>query len=316
MGLNPLAGRPIDRAEISIYLVNLLKLKYFFVKSMFESIRSGNLNRLLNIVEKNRTGLGKSLEKIASGRRLNRAGEDAASLSISTRLRSEIRALTQAVRNVENGTHFIRSAEGGLAAISDLVGRGRELALQAANGTRGSQERQTLQAEFSQIKSEIDRISRSAEFNGQKLLDGSLGAGSATQIDIQAGTGSGPENRINLNLIESTDAQSLGLAGTDISTADGALKTLDALDGAAETVTASRGNMGAAGNRLIVSANGLGTRIENLTQSESKLADTDLAKEISDLRSGLLSFQTSIKTLALDLRQNESATGRLLNFRI
>ena len=111
---------------------------------MFGPLNSSSTNQLLNIINKNKSGLGRSLEKIASGRRLNRAGEDPASNAIATKLRSDIRALTQATRNVDAGSNFIRSAEGGLNTISDLVARGRELSLQAANGTLGDTERQTL----------------------------------------------------------------------------------------------------------------------------------------------------------------------------
>jgi flagellin len=283
---------------------------------MIGPINSGSINSLLNTTEKNKSGLGRSLEKIASGRRLNRAGEDAAANAIATQLRSDIRALGQAVRNVDSGANFIRSAEGGLNTISELTARGRELALQAANGTLGDTERQTLNAEFSQIKSEIDRISGSSEFNGQKLLDGSLSAQSTTPIEIQAGTGSGPEDRISLNVVEATDTQSLGISNTDISTADGARQALGDLDQAAASVAASRGQVGAVANRLVTTTNGLGTEIENLTRSESALADTDLAQEISDLQRGISLFQTSIKTLATSLQQNEQATGRLLNFSV
>ncbi len=283
---------------------------------MFRPLNSSSTTQLLNIIEKNKSNLGRSLEKIASGRRLNRAGEDAASNAIATQLRSDIRALAQATRNVDAGSNFIRSTEGGLSSISDLVARGRELSLQAANGTLGDTERQTLNAEFTQIKSEIDRISASSEFNGQKLLDGSLSPQSATQIDIQAGTGSGPENQINLNVVESTDTQSLGIDATDISTAGGALQALGDLDQAAASLNASRGEVGAVANRLVTTSNGLGTTIENLTRSESALADTDLAEEISVLQRGLVLTQSSIKTLAASLKQNERATGRLINFQI
>lgn len=283
---------------------------------MFRPLSSSSTNQLLNIIGKNKSNLGRSLEKIASGRRLNKAGEDAAANAIATQLRSDIRALSQATRNVGAGSNFIRSTEGGLSTVSDLVARGRELSLQAANGTLGDTERQTLNAEFSQIKSEIDRISASSEFNGQKLLDGSLSPQSATQIDIQAGIGSGSENQINLNVVESTDTQSLGIDQTDISTADGARQALGDLDQASATLTAARGEVGAVANRLVTTSNNLGTTVENLTRSESALADTDLAEEISVLQRGLALTQTSLKTLALSLKQNESATGRLINFRV
>ncbi len=281
---------------------------------MVASINSSILNNLLNNIERNKSGLSSSLEKIASGRRLNRAGEDPASNSIATQLRSEIRTLSQAVKNVSSGTNFIRNVEGSLATISDLVTRGRELAVQSANGTIGPAERKIINQEFEQIKSEIDRISQSAEFNGQPLLDGSLAPDSANQVDIQAGSGSGPENRININVVDSTSTESLGLADSDISTTQGAQQAFTDLDSALSALSATRGEVGALGNRLMITSNGLTTRIENLTSAESTLADTDLAAEITSLQSRLTLFQSSIKSLALQLRLNEQTSGKLLNF--
>lgn len=277
-------------------------------------LNSGNFSSLLNIIERNRSGIGNSIQKIASGRRLGRAGEDPASNAIATRLRSDIRALTQAVKNVDSGVNFISTAEGGLAGISDLVARGRELAIQASNGTLSDTQRQALNQEFTQVKKEIDRISQSTEFNGQGLLDGTLGSESDTRVDIQAGTGSDSANQINLNIIERTDTETLGLGDTDISSSTNALQAFEALGQASETVLATRGKVGATANRLVTTASGLGTQIENLTRSESVLADTDVAEEISTLRQTLLRFETSIRTLALELRHSEQVTGRLLDF--
>ncbi len=283
---------------------------------MVTPISPGNINNLLNSIERNKTGLSRSLEKIASGRRLNRAGEDPAANAIATQLRSDIAALTQATRNVDSGANFIRTAEGGLSTISDLLSRGRELAVQAANGTLGDAQRQALNAEFTQIKAEIDRISQSSEFNGQKLLNGDLGSESETQIDIQAGIGSGPENRINLNVIEDTGTEALGIANADISTSAGALQAFSDLDQAQATVIATQGEVGAVANRLVTTANGLGTSIENLTAAESGLADTDLAEEVSNLQIRLNLLQSSISALANQLQQSERSTGRLLDFSI
>jgi flagellin len=281
---------------------------------MVAPINPSILNTLLNTIERNKSGLGRSLEKISTGRRLNRAGEDPASNSVATQLRSEIRTLSQAVKNVSSGTNFIRNVEGGLTTISDLVTRARELAVQSANGTIGKAEREIINQEFTQIKSEIDRISQSAEFNGQPILDGSLAQDSAKQINIQAGSGSGPENRININVVDATSTESLGLADTDISTAQGAQQAFSDLDSALNSLTATRGEVGALANRLFISASGLGTRIENLTSAESTLADTDLAEEITNLQNGLNLFQSSVKTLALQLQLNEQSSGRLFNF--
>ena len=119
---------------------------------------SGTFSQLLNTINRNRSGLQNSLERIASGRKLNRAGTDPAASALSAQLQSDISALTQSVKNVESGTNFVRTAEGGLAGIADLVNRGRELAIQSRNGTLNDSQRQTLNQKFGQIQSEIDRL--------------------------------------------------------------------------------------------------------------------------------------------------------------
>lgn len=280
---------------------------------MASPIDPGNLNRLLNSVEKNRSGLKTSLDKIASVRRLNRAGEAPAASAISAQLQSDIRALGQAVRNVETGKNFISTAEGGLSTVTDLLSRGKELAIQASNGTLGAPEKQALNQELTQIKTETDRITGSSEFNGQKLLDGSLAPDSQVQIDIQAGAEAGPGNRINLNVVNGVSADSLGIADTDISTTEGSLQALGQFDNAINSVVSSRGQVGAVGNRLLTTANELSTRIENLTASESTLADTDLAEELSILQKKVSQLQISLKTLAGQNKSSEQAVGRILD---
>ena len=275
---------------------------------------SGTFSQLLNTINRNRSGLQNSLERIASGRKLNRAGTDPAASALSAQLQSDISALTQSVKNVESGTNFVRTADGGLAGIGDLVNRGRELAIQSRNGTLNDSQRQTLNQEFGQIQSEIDRLTGSLQFNGRNLLDGSLGQ-NADPVNIQAGIGSGPDNQISLNVVESTSTESLEIADADISTTQGALQAIDSFERASQTLNAARGEVGAIGNRLVSTANSLNIQIENLTRSESGLADTDLAEEVSNLQQGLLRFETSIRALSSQL-QNEQARSRLLDFTI
>ena len=275
---------------------------------------SGTFSQLLNTINRNRSGLQNSLERIASGRKLNRAGTDPAASALSAQLQSDISALIQSVKNVESGTNFVRTADGGLAGIVDLVNRGRELAIQSSNGTLNDSQRQTMNQEFGQIQSEIDRLTGSLQFNGRNLLDGSLGQ-NADPVNIQAGIGSGPDNQISLNVVESTSTESLEIADADISTTQGALQAIDSFERASQTLNAARGQVGAIGNRLVSTANSLNIQIENLTRSESGLADTDLAEEVSNLQQGLLRFETSIRALSSQL-QNEQARSRLLDFTI
>jgi len=279
---------------------------------MVDPISGGTFSQLLNTINRNRSGLQDSLERISSGRKLNRVGTDAAASALSSQLRSVIGVLTQAVSNVESGTNFVRTAEGGLAGIADLVSRGRELTIRASNGTLNDSQRQTLNQEFTQIKNEINRLTGSLQFNGQTLLDGSLGQG-ADPVNIQAGSGSGPENQINLNVVESTSTKSLGIDNSDISTSQGALQAIDDFASAAQTLNAARGQVGAIGNRLVSAANGLNSQILNLTEAESGLADTDLVEEVTRLQQGLLQFETSIRALSSQL-QNEQSRARILDF--
>jgi flagellin len=285
-----------------------------WTKTMVDPIGGGTFSQLLNTINRNRSGLQNSLERISSGRRLNQAGTDAAASALSAQLRSEISSLTQAVSNVETGANFTRTADGGLAGVSDLVSRGRELAIQSSNGTLNDSQRQALSQELTQIQNEIDRLTGSLEFNGQKLLDGSL-APSADPVNIQAGSGSGTANQINLNVVESVTTESLGIDNSDISTSQGALQAVDDFERAAQTLNAARGQVGAVGNRLASAANGLNSQIENLTQAESGLADTDLAEEVTRLQQGLLRFETSIRALASQI-QNEQSRARILDFSV
>ena len=279
---------------------------------MVDPISGGTFSQLLNTINRNRSGLQDSLERIASGRRLNRTGTDPAASALSAQLRSDISALTQSVKNVESGTNFVRTADGGLAVIADLVNRGRELAIQSSNGTLNDSQRQTLNQEFGQIQSKIDRLTGSLQFNGRNLLDGTLEQ-NADSVNIQAGTGSGPDNQMSLDVVESTSTENLEIADSDISTTQGALQAIDSFERASQTLNAAWRQVGASGNRLTSTSNCLNIQIENLTRSESGLADTDLAEEISNLQQGLLRFETSIRALTSQL-QNEQSRSRLLDF--
>jgi len=275
-----------------------------------------NLSRLNDFIaraiENSRSRSNTSLSQIASGNRLVRAGVDAAGLAITEQIRSDIAALSQSVENTRTGVNFVNTAEGGLATITDLVGRGRELAVQASNGTLSDAQRNALNQEFTAIRSEINRISNVTEFNGQPLLNGNLGSGSANRVDIQVGTGAGPANQINLNVVEAANTQSLGIDSLNISTAQGALQALQPLEQAQQAVIATRGEIGAITNRLSVTANNLGNTIENLTRSVSQIAGTDIAREIANLQQSLQQTQLGIRALVQN-QQNESAIGRLLD---
>ncbi|QPJ62131.1 MAG: flagellin FliC [Candidatus Nitronauta litoralis] len=267
---------------------------------IFNNIPSVNAQRILGI---NNDRLAQSVERIASGIRINRGADDAAGLAISESLRSDIRALRQAVRNSNDGISLINVAEGALNEQSGILIRLRELSSQAATGTVGSTERATIQLEFNALRNEIDRISNTTEFNGQKLVDGSLASGVAagSQILIQVGIDSSTSSRINLNQqvdLSSISATSLGLDILAVSTAAAALTALDSINAAIDTVTASRGKVGAVQNRLVRTISSLSITVENLQAAESAIRDADIAEEVALLTRNQILVQSATAAVA------------------
>ena len=252
---------------------------------IFNNIPSLNAQRILGI---NNDRLAQSAERIASGIRINRGADDAAGLAISEALRSDIRALRQAVRNANDGISLINVTEGALNEQSGILIRLRELSSQAATGTVGSTERQTIQLEFNALRNEIDRIAATTEFNGQKLVDGSLSSSItfANRILIQVGIDSSVNSRINLNTevdLQAITASSLAIDVLSVTTAGAALSALDLLNGAISLVTQGRGKVGAVQNRLVRTIANLGITVENLSAAESAIRDADIAEEVAFL---------------------------------
>lgn len=262
---------------------------------IFNNIPSLNAQRILGI---NNDRLAQSVERIASGIRINRGADDAAGLAISEALRSDIRALRQAVRNANDGISLINVTEGALNEQSGILIRLRELSSQAATGTVGSTERATIQLEFNALRSEIDRISATTEFNGQKLVDGSLEASVAAvnQISIQVGIDSSVNSRINLNTevnLAAVTSSSLGIDVLAVTTAGAALSALDFINTAIATVTAARGSVGAVQNRLVRTITNLSVTVENLQAAESAIRDADIAAEVALLTRNQILVQAS-----------------------
>ena len=250
---------------------------------IFNNIPSLNAQRILGV---NNERLSKSVERIASGIRINRGADDAAGLAISEALRSDIRGLRQAVRNANDGVSLINVAEGAMNEQSGILIRLRELASQAATGTVGSTERQTLQLEFSALQNEIDRIANTTEFNGQKLIDGTL-ASTVTSSDhvlIQIGLDATSDSRINLNKqldLTAITASALSINTLSITASDAALTALDSINAAITSVTKGRGKVGAVQNRLVRAISNLSVSAENLQAAESAIRDADIAEEVA-----------------------------------
>jgi flagellin len=262
---------------------------------IFNNIASLNAQRILG---QNNDRLAQSVERIASGIRINRGADDAAGLAISEALRSDIRALRQGIRNANDGISLINVTEGALNEQSGILIRLRELSSQAATGTVGSTERATIQLEFAALSNEINRISATTEFNGQKLIDGSLesSVASANQIQIQIGLDSTSNSRINLNTevnLSAITTSSLGLDTLAVSTAGAALTALDSINSAIATVTAARGSVGAVQNRLVRSISSQAITVENLQAAESAIRDADIAEEVAQLTRNQILVQTA-----------------------
>ena len=262
---------------------------------IFNNLSSMNAQRILGT---NNDRLSQSVERISSGLRINRASDDAAGLAISEGLRSDIRALRQAVRNSNDGISLVNITEGALNEQGSMLIRLRELASQAATGTTGSTERATIQLEFNSLRNEIDRITATTEFNGQKLIDGSLSSSiaSTSQVFIQVGIDNSVNSRINLNEqinLKAVTASALSIDTLSVTTSTAALSALDGISNAISSVTATRGQVGAVQNRLIRSISNLSISVENLSAAESQIRDADIAEEVALLTRNQILVQAS-----------------------
>lgn len=255
------------------------------------NIAAINTHRQLNI---NNGATSKSLEKLSSGLRINRAGDDAAGLAISEKMRGQIRGLEQASTNAQDGISLIQTAEGALQEVHSILQRQRELAVQSANDTNVTADRTALKAEFDQLSSEIGRIKDNTTFNTQKLLDGTgatlkmqVGADAAQTIDIDLATAG----------VDLTAAQT-AVAAADISTQAGADTAITTVNTQIESISSGRSYMGALQNRLEHTINNLDNAAENLTASESRIRDVDMAKEMMEFTKSNILNQAAQAMLA------------------
>lgn len=236
--------------------------------------------------------LNRSLERLSSGLRITRASDDAAGLAISESFRAEIRSLGQAQRNANDGVSLLQIAEGALNETSNNLIRLRELAIQSANGTLGDAERTTLNAEFTALVQEINRVAEVTEFNGTSVLNGT-----GSSITFQVGVNNTSNDRIAVSGVDAT-ASGIGVAGLSISSDTAALSALDALDTAISSVASLRGAFGTAQNRLESTIRSLGVSIENTSAAESRIRDVDVASETAILTRNQVLQQAGISVLA------------------
>ena len=250
---------------------------------IFTNLSSLNSQRAMSI---NSARLGSSLERIATGIRLQRSGDDIGAMSVSESLRGDVTALKQGAKNLNDGISMIQTADGALNEQSSILIRLREITAQSATGTIGNVERTSLQLEFSALRSEFDRIANSTEFNGQKLLDGSLAASSSDTTVLQLGLDSSDNNRFDLNQkinLTAITSSALGFSTDSIATDTGALKAMANLASAIEKLATIRGRVGAVQETLEYSKAAMASNVENLTGAISTMRDADFAEEFASM---------------------------------
>jgi flagellin len=270
------------------------------------NIQSIAAQRALNLTHE---ALNRSMERLSSGSRINRAGDDAAGLAISEKLRANIRSMKQATRNANDGVSLVQVAEGGMNEIGNILIRLRELSIQGASDTIGDTERGFINKEVQSLKQEIDRISQSIEFDGTKLLDGTTPV-----MEIQVGAHNNPIlDRLIFNTqdLMSTSA-ALGVTDVSTETKEMSQHNLEMVDGAITKLNDNRSNLGALQNRLQSTINNLGIYIENISAANSRIRDTDLAEETSELTKQNILSQAGVSVLT-QANQNPQMALKLLS---
>ena len=265
-----------------------------------QNINSINALRNLSV---NEMGQSKSLEKLSSGFRINRAADDAAGLTISEGLRSQVGGLKVAMRNAQDGISVVQTAEGALSEVTSILQRMRDLSVQAANsGAEGAGAATAIGDEITQMSAEVDRIASTTQFNGVALLDGNF-----TGKTFQVGANVTSNDQISVT-VGAMSAASLGVDALDMSDATTAGAAVTAIDAAIATVSGERSKLGAVQNRFEHTISNLGVAVENLSASESRIRDTDMAAEMSQLSKHQVLQQAGTAMLA----QANSSTQSVL----
>ena len=253
-----------------------------------------NTSRQMNGVS---SALSKSTEKLSSGYKINRAGDDAAGLSISEKMRSQIRGLNKASSNAQDGISLIQVAEGALNETHSILQRMNELATQAANDTNTSTDRTAIQAEIDQLQSEINRIQSTTQFNTMNLLDGSF-----SSKNLQIGALSGQKISVSIGKMNTA---CLGISSLKMSSFSAAGKAMEAIQAAIDKVSTQRSTLGALQNRLEHTINNLDTTSENTQSAESRIRDTDMASEMVEYSKNNILSQAGQSMLAQANQQTQ-----------
>jgi flagellin len=258
-------------------------------------------NRQLDVTQ---LDISKSIEKLSSGLRINRAGDDASGLAVSEKLRSQIRGLNQAERNILNGVSFIQTSEGYLQETQDILHRIRELAVQSANGIYTDEDRLMIQVEVSQLVREVDRIASHAQFNGMNMLTGAFARDSASGkiMQFQIGANMDQNEKVYIGTMTATALGLLNAQGSNgiisIQDPDAANLAIGAMDSALKQVNKQRADLGAYQNRFETAAEGVAVAAENMQASESRIRDVNMASEMVDFTKGAILNQAGTAMLA------------------
>jgi len=250
---------------------------------IFTNLSSLNSQRAMSI---NNARLGSALERIATGIRLQRSSDDIGAMAVSESLRGDVAALRQGAKNLNDGISLIRTADGALSEQASILIRLREITTQAATGTIGDTERATVNMEFTALRKEFDRIAATSEFNGRKLLDGSLSSGSSDAMVLQLGLDSSDNNRFDLNQkinLTAITSSALGFSTDSIATDTGALTAMASLASAIDKLATIRGRVGAVQETLDYSKAAMASNVENLTGAISTMRDADFAEEFASM---------------------------------
>ncbi|MDD4456794.1 MAG: flagellin [Syntrophotalea acetylenica] len=274
------------------------------------NVQSINTQRSLS---KSQTALAKSMQRLSSGLRINSAKDDAAGLAISDRMSAQIRGMNQAVRNANDGISFAQTAEGALGEMTNILQRMRELSVQSANGTNSTEDRTALNAEFTELKNEIERISTDTKFNGTTLLKGGFSGSGAAKFQI--GANAGEQISVAITKIDKTtlggSVASKKLSTLTVSTAAGASQAMANLDVALGQVDSVRGNLGAKQNRLESTIANLSNVSENLSAARSRIVDADIATETSEMTKMNILQQAGVSILAQANQSSQLALSLL-----
>ena len=269
-------------------------------------------NRVLGI---SNDSIMKSMEKLSSGERINRAGDDASGLAVSEKMRSQIRGLNQASRNIQNGVSFIQTTEGYLQETTDILQRIRELAVQSANGIYSDEDRMQIQVEVSQLVAEVDRIASQAQFNGMNMLTGRFALEGDGIMQFQIGANVDQNTRVYIGTMTAHSLGLKGVQGSDeqisISSPDQANLVLATVDSALKTVNKQRADLGAYQNRFEIAAKGINVAAENTQAAESRIRDTDMASQMVEFTRDQILTQARTAMLAQANAQSQNVLALL-----